>query len=188
MNYATFGQRFVALLIDAAIFVAISLLFALLLPVSKVADVSAYLLTAVAIQAYVVVGHGLFGQTLGKHLTGIRVVGIERQSITWGQAWLRSSVDVLFAIVSTLLYVSAVARIPDAEYFPVEWLQRAENLAARHPSWSCWVDRIALVWFWGELVVMLTNSRRRALHDFLAGTVVIPTVTCFPETQSVTPE
>jgi uncharacterized RDD family membrane protein YckC len=29
------------------------------------------------------------------------------------------------------------------------------------------------VWIWIELIVMLTNRRRRALHDFIAGTVVI---------------
>ncbi|WP_255590049.1 hypothetical protein [Marinicella meishanensis] len=30
-----------------------------------------------------------------------------------------------------------------------------------------------MVWYWSELLVMLTNERRRALHDFIAGTVVI---------------
>jgi len=29
------------------------------------------------------------------------------------------------------------------------------------------------VWVYGELIVLLTNKKRRALHDFLAGTVVI---------------
>ena len=29
------------------------------------------------------------------------------------------------------------------------------------------------IWIWSELIVMLTNRRRRALHDFIAGTVVI---------------
>ena len=29
------------------------------------------------------------------------------------------------------------------------------------------------LWTWSELIVMLTNRQRRALHDFIAGTVVI---------------
>jgi len=29
------------------------------------------------------------------------------------------------------------------------------------------------VWYWSEIIVILFNKRNRALHDFLAGTVVI---------------
>jgi uncharacterized RDD family membrane protein YckC len=29
------------------------------------------------------------------------------------------------------------------------------------------------VWIFSEFVVLLTNKKRRALHDFMAGTVVI---------------
>jgi uncharacterized RDD family membrane protein YckC len=28
------------------------------------------------------------------------------------------------------------------------------------------------IWVWSEVVVMLFNKRRRALHDFIAGTIV----------------
>lgn len=32
-----------------------------------------------------------------------------------------------------------------------------------------------LIWYFLELVTMLTNRKRRALHDFIAGTVVVRT-------------
>ena len=32
---------------------------------------------------------------------------------------------------------------------------------------------VGFLWTWSELIVMLFNQRRRALHDFIAGTVVI---------------
>jgi hypothetical protein len=33
------------------------------------------------------------------------------------------------------------------------------------------------LWFFAEVLTMLTNEKRRALHDFIAGTVVIRTNT-----------
>jgi uncharacterized RDD family membrane protein YckC len=34
-------------------------------------------------------------------------------------------------------------------------------------------DWVSQAWLWSELVVLLLNAKRRALHDFIAGTVVI---------------
>lgn len=36
------------------------------------------------------------------------------------------------------------------------------------------------VWFWSEIVVLLSNKKRRAVHDFIAGTVVVKVA---PDTQ-----
>ncbi len=37
------------------------------------------------------------------------------------------------------------------------------------------------VWIWSEVIVLLFNRRKRALHDFIAGTVVVHSV---PSTSS----
>jgi uncharacterized RDD family membrane protein YckC len=29
------------------------------------------------------------------------------------------------------------------------------------------------IWYWSEFIVLLTNRRKRAIHDFIAGTVVV---------------
>jgi uncharacterized RDD family membrane protein YckC len=46
------------------------------------------------------------------------------------------------------------------------------NLGSHRPEWLDWVNTANQVWMWSEVVVMLFNRRRRALHDFIAGTVV----------------
>ena len=38
-------------------------------------------------------------------------------------------------------------------------------------------DALQQAWMWSELLVLLFNKKRRALHDFIAGTVVIKVVT-----------
>ena len=47
--------------------------------------------------AYFVVFHGMEGKTVGKWLLGLRVVGAERGSITYGQAFLRWLGTLVFA-------------------------------------------------------------------------------------------
>ena len=44
---------------------------------------------------------------------------------------------------------------------------------SRVPNWYQSVNIIASIWIWSEFIIMLTNKKRRALHDFMAGTVVI---------------
>jgi hypothetical protein len=41
------------------------------------------------------------------------------------------------------------------------------------PRWYRYMGLLAGLWSWSELAVMLTNPERRALHDFIAGTIVI---------------
>jgi uncharacterized RDD family membrane protein YckC len=41
------------------------------------------------------------------------------------------------------------------------------------PAWHPTVTVLLQIWVWGEFVTMLFNKKRRAVHDFIAGTVVI---------------
>src|SRR5207302_697251 len=93
--------------------------------------------------------------------------------IGWREAWLRSSFDILFSMLSGVASFLALAAIADADYYGVGWAQRAQNLHANQPPWLYWTDIAGQVWIWSEVIVMLTNRRRRALHDFIAGTVVV---------------
>lgn len=127
---------------------------------------------AVAYAAYSIYCHGRFGQTVGKRVMGIRVVRTTGERIGWREAWLRSSIDVFFTALSVIGSFVALAAIGDADYYGVGWMQRAQNLAAHEPAWLAWTGTATQIWVWSELVVMLFNKRRRALHDFIAGTVV----------------
>jgi hypothetical protein len=63
----------------------------------------------------------------------------------------------------------------DTEYHALSFMERAKRMAELTPSWYKPLQIIQNVWVWGELIVLLTNRKRRALHDFIAGTVVIRT-------------
>ena len=104
---------------------------------------------------------------------GIRVVRVTGEPLRWREAWLRSSFDVCFMIVTTLGYVEAMIAIKNSEYYGVGWSARNANLAAHEPVWAAWAEKMGAVWFSSEVVTMLFNKRRRALHDFIGVTMVV---------------
>lgn len=61
----------------------------------------------------------------------------------------------------------------DAEYDAIPAKLRLQQILERAPSWHKPEQVVENIWVWSELVVLLTNRKRRALHDFIAGTVVI---------------
>ncbi len=35
------------------------------------------------------------------------------------------------------------------------------------------ISLLEKIWFWSEVIFVLTNAKKRAIHDFIAGTVVV---------------
>jgi uncharacterized RDD family membrane protein YckC len=171
MKYATFWQRAIAAVIDAFILLPIIILYEGLKSITK--SIVVAILIAVIYPAYRIFCHGRFGQTLGKRIVGIRVVRTTEEPLGWSHAWLRSSVEVLFSLLTVIASCIALTTMGDAEYYNVVWTQRTRNLHAYLPFWFSWVETMAHIWFWSQIIVMLFNERRRTLHDFIADTVVI---------------
>ena len=172
MNYATFWQRFAAMWIDFFVLLPLMVVDVWLQSMSLVAAIILVVPTTAAYWAYTIYCHGRFGKTIGKHAMGIRVVQTTGERIGWREAWLRSSVDVVLSVFGVISSFVALAAIADSQYYGVGWIQRGQNLHALEPSWLAWTYTAGQIWIWSELVVMLFNKRRRALHDFIAGTVV----------------
>jgi uncharacterized RDD family membrane protein YckC len=74
--------------------------------------------------------------------------------------------------MSVALLISAL-HMSDAEYDAIPAKLRLQQILERAPSWHKPEQVVENIWVWSELVVLLTNRKRRALHDFIAGTVVI---------------
>ena len=114
-----------------------------------------------------------FGGTPGKLISGIRVVQVDGSPLTWRNALARESVYIARAacgIIMFLAYQSHVdhelVRTLPSDELAVYWRQV-------YPPWSYWLDNLYGVYAFSEVVVMLTNKKRRAIHDFLGGTVVV---------------
>lgn len=159
--------------IDLFVLLPIMVAHAWLVSESKIAALVLVIPMAIVYDSYTIYCHGRFGQTVGKRVMGIRVVLTTGEAIGWHAAWLRSSVDVMFSVLWVIASFMALTTISDAEFYGVGWMQQFQNLSALEPVWLSWTEEASQIWVWSEVVVMLFNKRRQALHDFIAGTVVI---------------
>jgi uncharacterized RDD family membrane protein YckC len=172
-TFATFWQRFAAMWIDLLVFLPLILAYHGLESVSQSAALAFSVLHVGLAQAYSIYGHGRFGKTVGKWAMGIRVVRVTGEPLRWREAWLRSTFDLCFAVITTLGWIATYVAISDSEYSGLGWSARMAIRAAHEPVWAAWADKVGSVWFFSEVVTMLFNKQRRALHDFIAGTMVV---------------
>ena len=161
------------MLIDLLVFVPLILAYHGLESFSQIAALVFSLVHAGLAQAYSIYGHGRFGKTVGKWVMGIRVVRVTGEPLRWREAWLRSSPELCFVLVTCLGWIAAFIAVPDSAYYGLGWSARSAIRAAHEPVWSAWAAKVGSGWFLSEVVTMLFNTQRRALHDFLAGTVVV---------------
>lgn len=173
IKYASFWQRFGAMWIDFFILLPFGVAHHFIASSSKSAALVLVIPMASLYVAYTIYYHGRSGQTVGKRLMAIRVVQTSGERIGWRHAWLRSSVDVVFSVLYVIGMFIALQAISDTGYYGVGWLKRNVSLYALWPPWIAWSSNAMDYWTWSEVVVMLFNKRRRALHDFIAGTVVV---------------
>lgn len=112
--------------------------------------------------SYGIIFHTYFGQTIGKMLMKIRVLDIEGDSISFKQAFLR---ELPWITMSLGYFTSEVYQI----------LTTGINETFRDNNLFLAVVYIVFIWLIAEIIVMLSNEKRRTIHDYIAGTVVVKT-------------
>ena len=169
-GYAGFWPRLAANLVDALV------LLPLVAFVYGSRSQSVYLRAGLPLTlisaAYPIVMHALYGQTLGKMVARVRVVTVDAEPIGWKHAVARSAIEVALALVSQFAVLSAVQHMPAAAWNQ-DFAALSKAIRAMEPGWGHLASTLAALWSMSELAVLLTNHKRRALHDFIAGTVVV---------------
>jgi uncharacterized RDD family membrane protein YckC len=168
-QYQTFWRRLGAAFLDIIIFVPLSLVDDWVLSLQPpVPIVTTYMAVSEStFLVYSILMHGLFGQTVGKMITRVKVVSLDETPLTMRQAVLRDSPGLLFQVAYLPLAV-----------MHLDWLialRRGDETEI--PQWFHVLGYGALLMLFIELATMLTNRKRRALHDFIAGSVVVKFIT-----------
>ena len=121
-------------------------------------------LFAFAPLVYSVIFHYKYGQTLGKWVATVKVLDVsETRTLTLRQALYRDSFYLLVTTAGLVYYIFLLTRTDD----PLSVLN----------DYTSFSDNPIFWWTLIELITMLTNAKRRALHDFLAKSVVVRTET-----------
>lgn len=114
-----------------------------------------------------------YGGTPGKLIVGIKITKLEGEPVGYREPAIRYSVLFVLTTISQLALLHTTLAMSDAEYFALDWQDRMLRIQELAPSWLGLVTLLTNIWVWSEFVVMLTNEKRRAIHDFMAGTVVL---------------
>lgn len=171
--YAGFLKRFGAGIVDMLVFILFYFLFQYLEGISIPVAIITVLITSTLFSTYTVYFHYRFGATLGKLAVGIKVTLPDGSRIGLQNALLRSSVEIGFAMVFVVAKIIAISNADPQQYLAVGWFDRAQYIVPLYPAWFGAVNAASQLWYWSEFFVLLFNKRKRAIHDFIAGTVVI---------------
>ena len=115
-----------------------------------------------------------FGGTPGKLALGLRIRrNADLAPVGYREAFLRYLPDFALGILVAIGLIFATFAITDSEYLSLGFMNRSQRLTELAPSWFHPLQILQQIWVWSEFAVLLTNRKRRAIHDFIAGTVVV---------------
>lgn len=168
LQYAGFWPRLCSLFLDGILGIPFIVLIGLSPSRFFLAcTFAALFLVEVIFEVYVV---QRWGGTPGKLIMGLRIRKVDGSPVGYREAILRAAPNLFFEFIASVGLVVGLSHMSDTEFFRKGSLAIVNSF---RPAWSNWADVAQRIWNWGELIVLLTNQKRRALHDFIAGTVVV---------------
>lgn len=175
IEYAGFWSRLGALIIDGLISIPLILLVMYLNGRGKDFNYYTLCLNFVFTLWYFVYLPKRYGGTPGKLSLGLRITREDGQPIQWKEAFLRYSVFLAFFISNTMVMIFSLMQVDDATLTSLGWLKRTAYLTSFYPDYFKLYQWCFYGWYLLGIIVLLSNSKKRAVHDFIAGTVVIKT-------------
>lgn len=172
--YAELWLRVPAAIIDSVILMGLYLLIFPLGNYSFVSYVVFTYLSAVLSLAFNVFFLVKFGATPGKLFMKIKVVKTSLEPISYKEAFLRLYANILFAVLHLVAITIAFKSLSYETYSIMGSFEKLRYMVKFYPNWFNNYNKIFFsLWFLGDSLVLLFNKKCRALHDFIAGTVVI---------------
>ena len=163
-KYDTFLPRLLAIILDTVLLLPLFILDDLAEKYALSTSASYAIKTATSFAGvfYFILLHYFFGQTVGKMLMKVKVLDVSEKPLRFIQAVLRDFPQLLITIVFLVF--------GDPEFF-FNGEYKAAQFAANPVGNIFYV--LLLVWGIADIIVFLRNEKRRALHDFVAGSVVV---------------
>lgn len=116
-----------------------------------------------------------YGGTPGKRILDMRIVMTDGSPVTGAAAFWRYSVLLALSTIPAIGMALASLDISSEGYESLGFMERMQLLNTHTPKWAQSASYVVYGWMVLAAIVMLSNSRRRATHDFIAGTLVVRT-------------
>jgi len=172
-KYDTFWERLLAMFVDGLIFWPFRFVDNWFCQnhtsISRGTLLAWSIIYPLLVVTYSVVMHGKYGQTLGKMATKVKVVDISESPLSMSQALRRDSIPIILILLGTAIDGPKILSGSSIIYG-----------GSFHPGTPFYVVLFYFIvgvgcigWSLSEIVTMLFSRKRRALHDFIARSVVI---------------
>ncbi|MFW1774167.1 RDD family protein [Acinetobacter seifertii] len=171
--YAGFWKRLSAGIIDMLVMIPLMIIGYFTQNISIIISMITVVIAALFAITYIIYFHYRFGATIGKMVVGIKITRPDGSKISLIQAVLRSSVDIVFCIITVISELIALSYADPEIYLNAGKIDQAKYILLFYPAWYSIVNSASELWTWSEFIVLLFNKRKRAIHDFIAGTIVI---------------
>lgn len=174
--YAGFWVRVAAKLLDFIIMLPIIGLVLYVSSISKSANLYIMIPNLLFGLAFEVLLVKIYGGTPGKLIMGLKIIQKNSDNIDWKASVYRYSVEFIIAIFGIYVMFLTLNLIDDSTYTSLGFLKRNQLMSTINPipmkiqSWT------SFAWTAIGAIVLISNSRKRATHDFIAGTVVIKSI------------
>lgn len=162
LRYHTFNKRLFAHFVDGLVMMPLLLMEHFTANFNNMWLVAggqaAYLLLWTA---YLAISHARWGQTLGKRLVQIKVVDVqdENRLISYRKAFLRESIPFVIGVIALIIFIADARLTGETDPFLNDSIRHSQLFVSG--------------WMLIELITMLFSAKRRAVHDFMASSVVI---------------
>jgi uncharacterized RDD family membrane protein YckC len=174
--YAGFWVRVAAKLLDFIILLPIMGLVLYVSSISKSANLYILIPNILFGLAFEVLLVKIYGGTPGKLIMGLKIIQKNSDNMDWKASFYRYSVEFIIAILGVCVMFLTLNLIDDSTYKSLGFLKRNQLMSTINPipmkiqSWT------SFAWFTIGAIVLISNSRKRTTHDFIAGTVVIKSI------------
>ena len=173
-EYGGFWRRVGAMVLDSLILSPLVILLLVLLNYTRNAYLY-YALPSVVINLFFYVWVvRRFGGTPGKRILSLRIAMTDGSPVTVRAATLRYLPMLLLHVLSLAALVQATYSF-GAGFESLSYVEKMVSISRLAPAWNNFVTGALYVWWIASAITLAANQRKRAIHDFIAGTVVVRT-------------
>lgn len=173
-EYGGFWRRVGAAVLDGIIMIPMGLLLFFLMYKTSQAYLY-YLAPSIVVSLfYYVYLVKRFGGTPGKRIIGMRITMVDGSPVTTQAAVIRYAPFFLLQVLAILAAVKGQLT-PVDNYDSLNFLEKMQTLQRGQSAWSGLITGLTYIWWIATAITLAANYRKRAAHDFMAGTVVLRT-------------
>lgn len=173
LEYGGFWRRLGAAILDAFILAPVGIVLAVLLNYTHRAFLYMALPSLLITLFYYVYLVRRFGGTPGKRILQMRIANLDGSPVSLTTALIRYSPYLLITLISDVANFVMTRNLEGIGFDEMTFLEKLTALGQHGPAWANHINYVMWAWYLGIVVSIIANAHKRALHDFIAGTVVL---------------